>query len=154
MIGGPPRPLIIPAWPKGTIIRYTGLVVLTLACPGCLIARERETIHLQQPSACPHCGTLSLFSSTLRLLVIRCQVCGTVYDRRSPQPAPEMRPVCPRCGAVPGRVTGLVDDKWRIEANNATPRPLLTEARKMAEGGSTPTGESGRLLGRECPASI
>jgi hypothetical protein len=81
MIAGPPGPLIIPAWPKGTNIRYTGLVVLTLACPGCLIARERETIHLQQPSACPDCGTLFLFSSTLLLLVIRCQVCGTVYDR-------------------------------------------------------------------------
>jgi len=84
-------------------------MILTLACPGCLTARERETIHLQQPSACRDCGTLFLFSATLRLLVIRCQVCGMVYDRRSNQPAPGMQPMCPRCGAAPGRVTVTAD---------------------------------------------
>ncbi len=70
-----------------------------------IASRERETIHLQQPSTCSNFRTLFLFSAMLRLLVIRCQVCGTVYDRRSNQPAPGMRPVCPQNGAVPGRGT-------------------------------------------------
>jgi hypothetical protein len=85
--------------------RYTQGMLTTLACPICLTARERETIGLQRTTICADCGGWFQLAApaprTLPILVIVCQVCRTVYDRRSNQSGIGMDPVCPKCGAPP-----------------------------------------------------
>jgi hypothetical protein len=64
-----------------TIDRYARGVVLVLACPFCLDARERETRQFQTPQVCPDCGDLLLIDCRLPPhLVLKCRLCGNVFE--------------------------------------------------------------------------
>ena len=90
---------------------YTPLMLLLLACPHCLDARERETRNYQEPHACDDCGALLKLSYNMKPhLLLVCRACGCVFEGVEGQPAPGMRPVCPRCGSAPGREAELVED--------------------------------------------
>ncbi len=89
-------------------------MLTTLACPICLTARERETIGLQRPTVCPDCGGWYQLAPpaprTLPILAIVCQDCRCTYSRLTGAQPHGTWPICPQCGATPGRVLAANPD--------------------------------------------
>jgi hypothetical protein len=78
-------------------------MLLLLACPRCLNARERETRDYQMRRACDDCGALLLLRQhPAPHLVLVCRNCNLVFEGVEGQPAPGMPAVCPNCHTRPG----------------------------------------------------